>query len=163
MANYNPIDLFPVPLSPRKRKFSKPRVSAGRQKSHGVVTQWFDGRYFKASLQRMLTFCCVVGCANRHSKDPTHHFNRFPTKEDQRERWIAAVCQMNPDGTPWYPSTGDRICSVHFVEGKNNDPTHPAYIPTHYMSGKPNCSKSGDYSMDESMRRFARCQDKKRL
>ena len=75
--------------------------------------------------------------------------------------------RMNPDGTPWYPSTGGRICSVYFVEGKNDIPTHPAYIPTLFMSSKPNCSKSGDadldYSMDESMRRFARRQDRKRL
>ena len=96
----------------------------------------------------MPTSCCVVGCVNRHLKDSIYHFYRFPMNKVQKERWISAVRRVNPDGTSWSPSAGDRICSVHFVGGqKNNDPTHPAYIPTLYITGKAN-PISGETDVD---------------
>jgi len=29
------------------------------------------------------------------------------------------IGRKNPDGTPWKPGTGDRVCSNHFISGKN--------------------------------------------
>ncbi|XP_077500642.1 uncharacterized protein LOC144111279 isoform X2 [Amblyomma americanum] len=38
---------------------------------------------------------------------------------------------MRPDGTPWMPPKGARVCSTHFVGNcKSNISNHPAYIPT---------------------------------
>ena len=85
----------------------------------------------------MPTSCCVVGCTNRHSKDAPYRFYRFPKDSGRRQRWIAAVRWVNIDGSAWQPSDGDRICSLHFVSGEKNDnPTHPGYIPTLNMAGE---------------------------
>ena len=85
----------------------------------------------------MPTSCCVVGCTNRHCKDAPYRFYRFPKDSSRRQRWIAAVRRVNIDGSAWQPSAGDRVCSLHFVSGEKNDnPTHPGYVPTLNMTGE---------------------------
>ena len=85
----------------------------------------------------MPTSCCVVGCTNRHCKDVPYRFYRFPKDSDRRQRWVAAVRRVNIDGSAWQPSAGDRVCSVHFTSGEKNDnPTHPGYVPTLNMTGE---------------------------
>ena len=52
-----------------------------------------------------------------------------------RQQWIAAVQRVDINGSAWQPCPGDQICSLHFVSGeKNNNPTHPGYIPTLNMA-----------------------------
>ena len=64
------------------------------------------------------------------------NFYCFPSDQVCRQQWIDAVRRINSDGSPWQPSAGDRVCSIHFTNGqKSDDPTHPAYIPSHRMSG----------------------------
>ena len=85
----------------------------------------------------MPTSCCVVGCTNRHSKDVPYQFYRFLINSVHRQRWIAAVWRASINRSAWQPSTGDRVCSIHFVsEEKKDNPTHPGYIPTLYMAGE---------------------------
>ena len=72
---------------------------------------------------------------------------------------------MNIDGSAWQPSTGDRVCSLHFVSGEKNDnPTHPGYIPTLNMAGEDSkavASTAAEQSVSRVERRSAR-EDRKR-
>ena len=60
-------------------------------------------------------------------------FYRFPTDSERRHRWICFVSRQNPDGTPWKPVEGDRLCSEHFISKKKSDlPNNPDYVPSVY-------------------------------
>ena len=73
----------------------------------------------------------VYGCHNRHKKGSLVHFYRFPTDIDRRCRWISFVSRINPDGSPWKPGEGDRICSDHFIGKQKSDLlNHPDYTPS---------------------------------
>ncbi|CAN8008815.1 unnamed protein product [Ixodes pacificus] len=78
-------------------------------------------------------YCCVVDCHNNEGT-PNVRLYRFPSQpwdKERRQRWIAAVGRANPDGSPWAPNDGSRICSAHFVNNeKSNTARHPAYCPT---------------------------------
>ena len=79
----------------------------------------------------MVATCCVVGCTNRRSADCELSFYRFPADTARRQRWIAAVKRVRLDGSAWQPSPHDRVCSLHFLGGKQvPDPSHPAYAPS---------------------------------
>ena len=102
---------------------------------------------FSRSFLTMPTSCCVVGCTNRHCKDAPYRFYRFPKDSDRRQRWIAAIRRMNIDGSAWQPSAGDRVCAVHFTSGeKNNNPTHPGFVPTLNMTGEVFTAVASSYS-----------------
>ncbi|KAG0418150.1 hypothetical protein HPB47_005098 [Ixodes persulcatus] len=78
-------------------------------------------------------YCCVIDCHNNEGT-PNVRLYRFPSQpwyKERRQRWIAAVGRLNPDGSPWAPNDGSRICSAHFVNNeKSNTASHPAYCPT---------------------------------
>ncbi|XP_040066048.1 uncharacterized protein LOC8042656 [Ixodes scapularis] len=78
-------------------------------------------------------YCCVIDCHNNEGT-PNVSLYRFPSQpwdRERRQRWIAAVGRVNPDGSPWAPNDGSRICSAHFVNNeKSNIAIHPAYCPT---------------------------------
>ena len=79
----------------------------------------------------MPTTCVVVNCFNRHYKDSTIKFYRFPVDSDRRRQWVAFVSRRNEDGSPWQPKDGDRICSDHFILKQKSDiPTNPDYVPS---------------------------------
>jgi len=45
--------------------------------------------------------------------------------------WVAFVSRRNPDGSPWQPGTGDRVCSDHFISGSKSDlPSSPDFMPS---------------------------------
>lgn len=83
-------------------------------------------------------YCAVVGChnstLNTKGREPPVKFYRFPGRwyeKERRQAWIKAVRRVNPDGSPWTPSDGARVCSTHFVDNRKVDMSeHPAYIPT---------------------------------
>jgi len=87
----------------------------GRRKSYSV-----DGRQAKLvrvcvrSSYKMVISCCAVGCANRQGKANTS-FYRIPFDGERRHRWIAAIRRKD-----WQPSKYSRICSEHFLQGKNH-------------------------------------------
>lgn len=91
----------------------------------------------------MPTTCAVVGCYNRHSKESTYSFYRFPTDPDRRRKRVSFVSRQNADGTPWQPGEGDRVCSEHFISKKKADlPNNPGYVPSVYphKTAKKKCS-----------------------
>ncbi|CAN8003552.1 unnamed protein product, partial [Ixodes pacificus] len=91
-----------------------------------------------AKANRHSQYCCVVGCHNSHSntkgRDPPVMFYRFPGRpweKRRREAWIRAVRRVNPDGSPWRPSSNSRVCSDHFLGLRRVDvQRHPDYLPS---------------------------------
>ncbi|XP_030283140.1 uncharacterized protein LOC115587457 isoform X1 [Sparus aurata] len=82
-----------------------------------------------STLLRSLTMvhtCVVAGCRNRRTPGTTLSFYRFPRDPDRKQRWIAAV---NREG--WVPNDGSRLCSTHFISGKQvKNPRSPDYVPS---------------------------------
>ena len=71
----------------------------------------------------------VVGCHNRYSKQRGLRFYRFAMNKDCCHLWIAIVSKRNPDGSPWQPSSCDRVCSDYFIYGKKSDlPGCPDFV-----------------------------------
>ncbi|XP_026232673.1 THAP domain-containing protein 11-like [Anabas testudineus] len=74
----------------------------------------------------MVHTCVVAGCRNRRTPGTTLSFYRFPRDPERKQRWIAAV---NRDG--WVPNDGSRLCSTHFISGKQvKNPRSPDYVPS---------------------------------
>ena len=85
--------------------------------------------------------CVVFGCSNTSHNtkmiEPKVRFFSFPSTdkktylEQKRIAWIRFCRRVNADGSPWTPSRHSKICSVHFVGGKNDQyPHQPEFIPT---------------------------------
>ena len=104
----------------------------------------------KTFIKMVKKYCCVVDCHNYESTGNVS-FHRFPIRDpEQRELWIKAVNRINPDKTPWKPTKYDRICSVHFTDGKPNiAPTHPSYVPSIFPTNHRKPKKKDDYSRHE--------------
>ncbi|KAJ8253437.1 hypothetical protein GJAV_G00212960 [Gymnothorax javanicus] len=74
----------------------------------------------------MVHTCVVVGCRNRRTPGTTLSFYRFPRDPVRKQRWIAAI---NRQG--WLPNDGSRLCSTHFISGKQvKNPRSPDYVPS---------------------------------
>ncbi|XP_035250408.1 uncharacterized protein LOC118214513 [Anguilla anguilla] len=74
----------------------------------------------------MVHTCVVVGCRNRRTPGTTLSFYRFPRDPERKQRWIAAI---NREG--WLPNDGSRLCSTHFISGKQvKNPRSPDYVPS---------------------------------
>ena len=84
----------------------------------------------------MPTTCAVIGCHNRHSAAKKTGYYRFPSAKrypDCRRQWLAFLSRQTPDGSPWKPDKGDRVCSEHFISGRRSmEPTNPDYVPSIY-------------------------------
>ncbi|XP_052003983.1 uncharacterized protein LOC127658642 [Xyrauchen texanus] len=78
----------------------------------------------------MVHTCVVAGCRNRRTPGTTLSFYRFPRDPARKQRWIAAV---NREG--WVPNEGSRLCSTHFISGKQvKNPRSPDYVPSVFTS-----------------------------
>ncbi|XP_029386215.1 uncharacterized protein LOC115061835 [Echeneis naucrates] len=74
----------------------------------------------------MVHTCVVAGCRNRRTPGTSLSFYRFPRDPERKQRWIAAV---NREG--WVPNDGSRLCSTHFISGKQvKNPRSPDYVPS---------------------------------
>lgn len=62
----------------------------------------------------MVHTCVVAGCRNRRTPGTTLSFYRFPRDPERKQRWIAAVNRAG-----WVPNDGSRLCSTHFISGKD--------------------------------------------
>ncbi|XP_051564149.1 uncharacterized protein LOC127446884 [Myxocyprinus asiaticus] len=78
----------------------------------------------------MVHTCVVAGCRNRRTPGTALSFYRFPRDPERKQRWIAAV---NREG--WVPNEGSRLCSTHFISGKQvKNPRSPDYVPSVFTS-----------------------------
>ncbi|KAK9537223.1 hypothetical protein VZT92_004858 [Zoarces viviparus] len=78
----------------------------------------------------MVHTCVVAGCRNRRTPGTSLSFYRFPRDPERKQRWIAAV---NREG--WVPNDGSRLCSTHFISGKQvKNPRSPDYVPSVFTS-----------------------------
>ncbi|XP_041976082.1 THAP domain-containing protein 11-like [Aricia agestis] len=79
-------------------------------------------------------YCCVVGCKNSQSRNRELTFYSFPRRSweiKKRNDWIKAIRRITSDNKPWQPNQNTRICSAHFIGGKqSNVENSPAYVPT---------------------------------
>ena len=66
-----------------------------------------------AIITTKMSNCVVEGCHNR-AGELGLSFYRFPVDPERRKRWIAAV-----NRGVWSPSDHSRLCSAHFISGKN--------------------------------------------
>ncbi|KAK9969189.1 hypothetical protein ABG768_027385 [Culter alburnus] len=93
----------------------------------------------------MVHTCVVAGCRNRRTPGTTLSFYRFPRDPDRKQRWIAAV---NREG--WVPNEGSRLCSTHFISGKQvKNPRSPDYVPSVFTSAplSPNMKEASACEM----------------
>ena len=90
----------------------------------------------------MVRICAFGDCSNstytlfsRLTDDacqcpPPLTFHTFPIENRDlaaRLKWAKAVYRKRTNGKNWLPSTDDRICSIHFIDGK---PTAAHPYPT---------------------------------
>ena len=52
---------------------------------------------------------CVPGCFTNNERDPHLSFYVFPKKKKLRRRWLHSISR-----TSFKPTTGHRVCSLHF-------------------------------------------------
>nr|XP_005992852.1 PREDICTED: THAP domain-containing protein 11 [Latimeria chalumnae] len=73
--------------------------------------------------------CCVPGCYNNSHRDKELHFYTFPKDESQRSLWLKNISRAGVSGcfSTFQPTTGHRVCSVHFPGGKK---TYSIRVPT---------------------------------
>ena len=68
----------------------------------------------------MVKSCCVIGCTARF--EDGKRFFRIPVKEqsERRQKWLNSIRRMDPEDPKknWIPGSGDRVCSDHFLTGK---------------------------------------------
>ncbi|PWA15596.1 hypothetical protein CCH79_00018474 [Gambusia affinis] len=74
----------------------------------------------------MVHTCVVAGCKNRRTPGTRLSFYRFPRDPERKQRWVAAVNRAG-----WVPNDGSRLCSTHFISGKQvKNPHSPDYVPS---------------------------------
>ncbi|KAM9486899.1 uncharacterized protein Hap1MRO34_006798 [Clarias gariepinus] len=91
----------------------------------------------------MVHTCVVAGCRNRRTPGTALSFYRFPRDPERKQRWIAAV---NREG--WVPNEGSRLCSNHFISGKQEkNPRSPDYVPSVFTSAplSPNAKEANPF------------------
>ena len=73
--------------------------------------------------------CCVPGCYNNSHRDEALHFYTFPKDAELRRLWLKNVSRGGISGcfSTFQPTTGHRLCSVHFQGGRK---TYTVRVPT---------------------------------
>ncbi|KAK2496176.1 hypothetical protein MC885_001870 [Smutsia gigantea] len=73
--------------------------------------------------------CCVPGCYNNSHRDKALHFYTFPKDAELRRLWLKNVSRAGVSGcfSTFQPTTGHRLCSVHFQGGRK---TYTVRVPT---------------------------------
>lgn len=57
--------------------------------------------------------CCVPGCFSNSKRDVNLSFYGFPKEKNLRKRWLHKISRKN-----FSPSSGHRVCSLHFEGGR---------------------------------------------
>lgn len=73
--------------------------------------------------------CCVPGCYNNSHRDRNLRFYTFPKDDALREQWLRNISRAGVSGcfSTFQPTTGHRVCSVHFAGGKK---TYTVRVPS---------------------------------
>ncbi|XP_077570279.1 THAP domain-containing protein 11 [Stigmatopora nigra] len=73
--------------------------------------------------------CCVPGCYSNSHRDRDLRFYTFPKDTALRELWLRNVSRAGVSGcfSTFQPTTGHRVCSVHFVGGRK---TYSIRVPS---------------------------------
>ncbi|XP_077421058.1 THAP domain-containing protein 11 [Vanacampus margaritifer] len=73
--------------------------------------------------------CCVPGCYSNSHRDRDLRFYTFPKDTTQRELWLRNISRAGVSGcfSTFQPTTGHRVCSVHFVGGRK---TYSIRVPS---------------------------------
>ncbi|KAG7256454.1 hypothetical protein CRUP_001582 [Coryphaenoides rupestris] len=88
----------------------------------------------------MVHTCVVSGCRNRRTPGTALSFYRFPRDPERKQRWVDAV---NREG--WQPNDGSRLCSTHFISGKQvKNPRSPDYVPSVFSPPAPDMREPED-------------------
>ena len=70
--------------------------------------------------------CCVPGCFTNSKRDTHLSFYVFPKEKNLRRRWLHSISRKN-----FKPTTGHRVCSLHFKGGKK-----PTWTLGPFIQGK---------------------------
>ncbi|XP_059895294.1 uncharacterized protein LOC132448209 isoform X1 [Gadus macrocephalus] len=93
----------------------------------------------------MVHTCVVSGCRNRRTPGTALSFYRFPRDPERKQRWVDAV---NRQG--WQPNDGSRLCSSHFISGKQvKNPRSPDYVPSLFSPPAPDMREPADMKEPE--------------
>ncbi|KAJ3592460.1 hypothetical protein NHX12_007587 [Muraenolepis orangiensis] len=77
---------------------------------------------------------------NRRTPGTCLSFYRFPRDPERKRRWVDAV---NRQG--WQPNDGSRLCSTHFISGKQvKNPRSPDYVPSIFSPPAPDLREPED-------------------
>ncbi|XP_061671206.1 THAP domain-containing protein 11 [Syngnathoides biaculeatus] len=73
--------------------------------------------------------CCVPGCYSNSHRDRDLRFYTFPKDTTLREQWLRNISRAGVSGcfSTFQPTTGHRVCSVHFVGGRK---TYSIRVPS---------------------------------
>ncbi|XP_061883411.1 THAP domain-containing protein 11 [Entelurus aequoreus] len=73
--------------------------------------------------------CCVPGCYSNSHRDRDLRFYTFPKDNTLRELWLRNISRAGVSGcfSTFQPTTGHRVCSVHFVGGRK---TYTIRVPS---------------------------------
>uniref|UniRef100_A0A3Q2YLB7 THAP domain-containing protein 11 n=1 Tax=Hippocampus comes TaxID=109280 RepID=A0A3Q2YLB7_HIPCM len=73
--------------------------------------------------------CCVPGCYSNSHRDRDLRFYTFPKDTTLRELWLRNISRAGVSGcfSTFQPTTGHRVCSVHFVGGRK---TYSIRVPS---------------------------------
>ncbi|XP_057710442.1 THAP domain-containing protein 11 [Corythoichthys intestinalis] len=73
--------------------------------------------------------CCVPGCYSNSHRDRDLRFYTFPKDTALRELWLRNISRAGVSGcfSTFQPTTGHRVCSVHFVGGRK---TYSIRVPS---------------------------------
>ncbi|XP_054627511.1 THAP domain-containing protein 11 [Dunckerocampus dactyliophorus] len=73
--------------------------------------------------------CCVPGCYSNSHRDRDLRFYTFPKDNTLRELWLRNISRAGVSGcfSTFQPTTGHRVCSVHFVGGRK---TYSIRVPS---------------------------------
>lgn len=84
-------------------------------------------------MNKMPTYCCVLGCRNKADKQKNISLFRFPLQSKDILEWVSFVGRTN-----WQPTSSSRICSLHFNSDDyycSNDRLflYPGVLPKKYI------------------------------
>ncbi|XP_077999227.1 THAP domain-containing protein 11-like [Glandiceps talaboti] len=96
--------------------------------------------------------CCVPGCYNNNKRERELKYYVFPKEPELRKKWLKNIGRVDDDGSEFQPTTGHRVCSVHFEGGLK---TYMINVPTEFSSKNNGTRKSKRRVVKRSIENFS--------